>query len=110
MSLSLDIVFGRTRVVLWGGSGTGIRDWLSLHASESEPPAALIYIRPLTKAALIRLSNTGDLPRIIISPRCDAVRKGEERLMDFILWETRKNGFLHLDMYPDGRLIINNEN
>jgi len=109
MSLSLNIIFGQARIILWGGTEPGVRDWLSIHALELEQLEALICIRPLTESAVFPVPGLAKLPQIVIGPRCDAVVTGKKRLTDFIFWETRENGFLHLDIYPDGQMIINGE-
>lgn len=108
MSLSLNIIFGQARIILWGGTESGGREWLSTHALELEQLEALICIRPLTESAVFPVSGLAKLPQIVIGPRCDVVGTGKKNLTDFIFWETRKNGFLHLDIYPDGKMNINN--
>jgi len=109
MSLSLNIIFGQARIILWGGTELGGREWLSTHALELEQLEALICVRPLTKSAVFPVPGLAKLPQIVIGPRCDAVGEGKKRLKDFIFWETRGNGFIHLDIYPDGHMIINGE-
>ncbi|NIA18855.1 MAG: hypothetical protein GWP07_00220 [Xanthomonadaceae bacterium] len=110
MSLSLKIIFGKSRIILWGGTESGAGDWLSTHTLELDELEALICIRPLTKSSAFSLSDLAIPPQIVVGPRCDFDSTGEERLTDSIFWTTRENGFLHLDMYPDGHMIINNKN
>lgn len=109
MSLSLKIIFKKARVVIWGGSGSGIRDWLSIQAPERGQLDALICVWPLAAAAAFPASARVKSPQIVVSPRYDAVGIGGEQSKDCIFWETRKDGFLHLDIYPDGHMVMNNQ-
>lgn len=108
MSLSLNIAFGRARVMLWGGSGVGVSQWLLTHTSELEQPGELICIRPLTEPVVFPMPGSVP-PLIVVSPRCNAISTERGYLTESVCWETRKDGFLHLDIYPDGNVLINNE-
>ena len=107
MSLSLNIIFKKARVVIWGGAESKISDWLSIQAPKRGQLDALICVRPLAAAALFPASALVKSPQIVVAPRYGAVGIGREQHGDCIFWETRKDGFLHLDIFPDGHMVIN---
>jgi len=106
MSLSLQILFGGSRVLLWGGTEAGLKDWLHRDVGTGKRLDALICVRPLTVPTALLFPGPEKPPRIVVSPRADEVaEKGHGG--DCLFWQTRKEGFLRLDLHPDGKMMVN---
>jgi len=105
MSLSLQILFGGSRVLLWGGTEVGLKDWLHRDAGAGKRLDALICVRPLTATALL-FPGPDRRPQLLVSPRVAEVPK-KEREVGCEYWQTREDGFLRLDLYPDGKIMVN---
>jgi len=104
MSLSLQILFGGSRVLLWGGTGGELKDWLRTNAGRRLD--ALICVRPLTRPISLLFPGPDRRPQLLVSPRAAEVPK-KEREVGCEYWQTREDGFLRLDLYPDGKMMVN---